>query len=117
MPRRLLQRLVRPLRRSQHAIWLRHLDEDPALVPTVAQIPLLDLRVLAEDVVQVRVQHFAAGSDAEKEQRHIARLEELRELGVDQFAIYLQHDGKDQTLQAYGERILPRMAETRLAKS
>jgi len=48
---------------------------------------------------------------------HIARLEELRELGVDQFAIYLQHDGKDQTLQAYGERILPRMAETRLAKS
>ena len=29
---------------------------------------------------------------------HIRRLEELRELGVDQFAIYLQHDGKDATL-------------------
>ena len=31
----------------------------------------------------------------------------LRELGVDQFAVYLQHDGQDETLTAYGERILP----------
>ncbi|HEY5886854.1 MAG TPA: LLM class flavin-dependent oxidoreductase, partial [Acidimicrobiales bacterium] len=38
---------------------------------------------------------------------HLERLEELRELGVDQFAVYLQHDGQDQTLTAYGERILP----------
>jgi probable F420-dependent oxidoreductase len=40
---------------------------------------------------------------------HIARLEELRDLGVDQFAVYLQHDGKDETLSAYGQRILPAM--------
>ncbi len=41
--------------------------------------------------------------------QHIERLEELRSLGVDQFAIYLQHDAKDQTLQAYGQKIIPRM--------
>lgn len=39
--------------------------------------------------------------------QHIERLEELRALGVDQFAIYLQHDGKDSTLNAYGEKIIP----------
>ena len=47
---------------------------------------------------------------------HIARLEELKSLGVDQFAIYLQHDGKDETLAAYGEKILPAMLEQELAK-
>jgi len=38
---------------------------------------------------------------------HIDRLNELRELGVDQFAVYLQHDAKEQTLRAYGEQIIP----------
>ena len=41
------------------------------------------------------------------EANHIARLEELRDLGVDQFAIYLMHDQKDETLNAYGQRIIP----------
>lgn len=41
------------------------------------------------------------------EAAHIARLEELRSLGVDQFAIYLMHDQKDETLNAYGQRIIP----------
>ncbi len=40
-------------------------------------------------------------------ENHIERLQELRELGVDQFSIYLQHDGKEQTLKAYGETIIP----------
>ncbi len=44
------------------------------------------------------------------------RLAELGELGVDQFSIYLQHDAKDHTLAAYGEKILPVMQETALAK-
>ena len=48
---------------------------------------------------------------------HIARLKELQALGVDQFAIYLQHDGKDQTLQAYGETIIPAVAEHLQARS
>jgi probable F420-dependent oxidoreductase len=47
---------------------------------------------------------------------HLARLEELRDLGVDQFAIYLQHDDKDGTLTEYGERIVPAMRDLALAK-
>jgi alkanesulfonate monooxygenase SsuD/methylene tetrahydromethanopterin reductase-like flavin-dependent oxidoreductase (luciferase family) len=42
---------------------------------------------------------------------HVARLQELAGLGVDQFAVYLQHDGKAQTLQAYGETVIPAIAE------
>ena len=38
-------------------------------------------------------------------------MEKLKALGVDQFAIYLQHDDKDHTLQAYGERVMPAVAE------
>jgi probable F420-dependent oxidoreductase len=48
---------------------------------------------------------------------HLRRLRELRDLGVDQFAIYLQHDAKDETLVAYGEKILPHLVEHGLAKS
>ena len=40
---------------------------------------------------------------------HVARLKELHELGVDQFAIYLQHDAKEQTLAAYGNHIIPEL--------
>jgi probable F420-dependent oxidoreductase len=43
-------------------------------------------------------------------EHHLARLRELRALGVDQFAIYLQHDDKEHTLAAYGEQILPVLA-------
>ncbi len=49
-------------------------------------------------------------------EQHLERLQELADLGVDQFAIYLQHDGKDQTLLEYGEHIIPALAEHRLAK-
>jgi hypothetical protein len=38
---------------------------------------------------------------------HVERLQQLRQLGVTQFAIYLQHDAKDATLAAYGEKIMP----------
>lgn len=48
---------------------------------------------------------------------HLTRLHELRDLGVDQFAIYLQHDGKDHTLLEYGEKIIPSLTEQALAKS
>ena len=50
-------------------------------------------------------------------EHHIARLEELKALGVDQFSIYLQHDGKEATLEAYGETIIPAVAEKVIAKS
>lgn len=50
-------------------------------------------------------------------EEHIRRLEELKALGVDQFALYLQHDDKDNTLAQYGERVIPAVQETVLAKS
>ena len=37
----------------------------------------------------------------------VERLEELKSLGVTQFALYLQHDAKDETLRAYGEKVMP----------
>ncbi|GAB3663422.1 TIGR03842 family LLM class F420-dependent oxidoreductase [Actinocorallia lasiicapitis] len=40
-------------------------------------------------------------------ENHLERLKELRELGVDQFAVYLQHDDKEHTLAAYGSQIIP----------
>jgi probable F420-dependent oxidoreductase len=40
-------------------------------------------------------------------ENHLKRLAELRDLGVDQFAVYLQHDAKEPTLAAYGEHIIP----------
>ena len=50
-------------------------------------------------------------------EEHVRRLEELHGLGVTQFAVYLQHDAKDETLQAYGEKVLPAIAEKVLAKT
>jgi probable F420-dependent oxidoreductase len=49
-------------------------------------------------------------------EQHIERLRELESLGVDQFAVYLQHDGKDATLEAYGETIMPALAQAVKAK-
>jgi probable F420-dependent oxidoreductase len=46
----------------------------------------------------------------------VRRINELRELGVHQFAVYLQHDAKDATLQAYGEHVIPAITEHTLAK-
>ncbi|WAP58983.1 TIGR03842 family LLM class F420-dependent oxidoreductase [Streptomyces sp. S465] len=37
----------------------------------------------------------------------IEKLERLRALGVDQFAVYAMHDAKERTIDAYGERIIP----------
>jgi probable F420-dependent oxidoreductase len=48
---------------------------------------------------------------------HIERMRELKDLGVDQFSIYLQHDDKDHTLAVYGEKVLPAIAEHVRARS
>ena len=50
-------------------------------------------------------------------EEHVRRLRELEALGVDQFAVYLQHDAKDETLRAYGESVIPAIAEAVKAKS
>ncbi|GAA1431415.1 TIGR03842 family LLM class F420-dependent oxidoreductase [Streptomyces thermospinosisporus] len=38
---------------------------------------------------------------------HIEKLQALRELGVDQFAVYDMHDAQEQTIDAYGAEIIP----------
>jgi probable F420-dependent oxidoreductase len=48
---------------------------------------------------------------------HVAKLEELKAIGVDQFAVYLQHDNKEETLRQYGEAIMPRLRDHVTAKS
>jgi probable F420-dependent oxidoreductase len=41
---------------------------------------------------------------------HVSRLQQLRDLGVDQFSLYLQHDDNERTLTAYGEQIIPALS-------
>jgi len=41
------------------------------------------------------------------ESAHLDRLAELKELGVDQFSLYLMHDDREKTLAAYGTSIIP----------
>jgi probable F420-dependent oxidoreductase len=50
-------------------------------------------------------------------ERQVERLLELRDLGVDQFALYLQHDAKDATLATYGDRVIPAVNERAAARS
>src|ERR671917_433335 len=41
---------------------------------------------------------------------HVDKLTELKNLGVDQFNIYLMHDAMDETLEAYGREVMPALA-------
>jgi alkanesulfonate monooxygenase SsuD/methylene tetrahydromethanopterin reductase-like flavin-dependent oxidoreductase (luciferase family) len=43
------------------------------------------------------------------ESAHVDRLQELAEIGVDNFALYLMHDDKDKTLSSYGTDVIPRV--------
>ena len=49
-------------------------------------------------------------------EEHIAKLEKLRALGVTQFAGYLQHDNKEETMRVYGETVIPALSEHVTAK-
>ena len=40
-------------------------------------------------------------------EEHIERLRTLRDLGVDQFAVYGMHDATEHTVDAYGETVIP----------
>ena len=40
---------------------------------------------------------------------HVTKLNTLKDLGVDQFNIYLMHDAMEETLEAYGEEIIPEL--------
>ncbi|RDG37080.1 TIGR03842 family LLM class F420-dependent oxidoreductase [Streptomyces corynorhini] len=38
---------------------------------------------------------------------HIEKLRALRDLGVDQFAVYAMHDAREAAIDAYGQRVIP----------
>lgn len=48
---------------------------------------------------------------------HVRKLNALRDLGVDQFAVYLQHDAMDGTLAAYGDQVIPQVNVAAAARS
>ena len=48
---------------------------------------------------------------------HIEKLEQLKALGVTQFAGYLQHDNKEETLRVYGETVIPALSDPIVAKA
>jgi len=50
-------------------------------------------------------------------QDHIDKLIALKELGVDQFALYLQHDANEATLDAYAQSVIPALVEHARARS
>jgi alkanesulfonate monooxygenase SsuD/methylene tetrahydromethanopterin reductase-like flavin-dependent oxidoreductase (luciferase family) len=42
---------------------------------------------------------------------HIEKLRALRDLGVDQFAVYDMHDAQETTIDAYGAEIIPALGD------
>ncbi len=58
----------------------------------------------AEFVPDEIVDRFCLLGDTDQ---HIEKLRALKALGVDQFAVYLQHDAKEETLRAYGDTVIP----------
>jgi len=67
----------------------------------------------AEFVPDEIVDRFCLLGTAEQ---HIEKLKALKQIGVDQFAGYLQHDNKEETLRVYGETVIPAMREHIMAK-
>ena len=60
------------------------------------------------------VERFCVLGNADQ---HIEKLKALKELGVDQFAGYLQHDHKEETLRVYGEKVIPALRDHVVAKA
>lgn len=50
-------------------------------------------------------------------EQHVAKLEELQAIGVDQFSVYLQHDNKEETMRQYGESVMPHLRDHVTAKA
>ncbi|HEX3678101.1 MAG TPA: TIGR03842 family LLM class F420-dependent oxidoreductase [Galbitalea sp.] len=67
----------------------------------------------AEFVPDEIVDRFCLLGTAEN---HIEKLKALKAIGVDQFAGYLQHDNKEETLRVYGETVIPAIREHITAK-
>ena len=67
----------------------------------------------AEFVPDEIVDRFCVLGTAED---HIEKLKQLKDIGVDQFAGYLQHDNKEETLRVYGETVIPALKDHVTAK-
>jgi probable F420-dependent oxidoreductase len=52
---------------------------------------------------EINERYCVIGEPAE----HVAKLERLRDLGMDHFNIYFIHDNVETTMQAYGEHVIP----------
>ncbi|WP_207454829.1 TIGR03842 family LLM class F420-dependent oxidoreductase [Herbiconiux sp. SYSU D00978] len=50
-------------------------------------------------------------------EEHIEKLRALKDLGVDQFAGYLQHDNKEETMRVYAETVMPALRDHVTAKA
>ena len=50
-------------------------------------------------------------------EEHIAKLKALKDVGATQFAGYLQHDNKEETLRVYGETIMPPLRDHIIARA
>jgi probable F420-dependent oxidoreductase len=48
---------------------------------------------------------------------HIEKLQALKEIGVDQFAAYIQHDDNEATMRSYGNTVIPALADLVTAKA
>jgi probable F420-dependent oxidoreductase len=68
----------------------------------------------AEFVPDEIVERFCLIGSVEEQ---VAKLERLRALGVDQFALYLQHDAQEATMAAYGTDVIPQVRARVVATS
>ena len=71
--------------------------------------------VLTPDVLQNYGDQY--WDEEERVADAIAKLTRLKELGCDQFAGYLQHDNKEETLRVYGETVIPALSDHITAKA
>ncbi|WP_069885427.1 TIGR03842 family LLM class F420-dependent oxidoreductase [Streptomyces luteocolor] len=44
-------------------------------------------------------------------EQHVAKLRQLKELGVDQFAAYAMHDAREEVIDGYGERVIGELGD------
>jgi probable F420-dependent oxidoreductase len=50
-------------------------------------------------------------------EQHITKLRRFAELGVDQFAGYLDHDSKEETMHSYGAKVIPTLKDEQPGRS
>ncbi len=68
----------------------------------------------AEFVPDEIVRRFCLLGTAEE---HVEKLQQLKAIGVTQFAGYLQHDNKEETMRVYGEHVIPTVRDHVIAKT